>query len=375
MKIAMIGSRGIGSNYGGIERVLDELCPRLADLGHQIDVFSRPDVDFAGYPGVRAIATRSLKGKHFENLSRAVAALTRACGCYDIVHFHAVGPGILSSLTRVLNQRSVVTVHALDHQRDKWGTVARLCLRAAERAITAHADRVTVVSAPLQRYLTERYAFNAVAIPNGVPAKQKAPPGALLKVHGLQPRKYLLFASRLTPEKGCHDLIAAFNAVTDARGFRLVIAGGTASPAYIASLQAQADPVRTCFVGHLAGTELAEIFSNAYAFVLPSYLEGMSMALLEALAYKLPVLVSDIPENRAVMADCGCYFSPRNVTDLQHALERMIGSPTYAVELIGRMANLPSTDWETIAYRYDNVYRSVTKMPALSPNALLSVNA
>ncbi len=146
MRIAMIGSRGVGSNYGGIERVLDELCPRLADLGHQIHVYSKADTGFTGYNGVQSIATRSIGGKHLDNLTRAIFALKQAYGQYDVLHFHALGPGVLSLLTRLGGQRSVVTVHALDHKRDKWGTFARMCLVGAERTLIGSADRVTVVS-------------------------------------------------------------------------------------------------------------------------------------------------------------------------------------------------------------------------------------
>ena len=292
MRIAMIGSRGVGSNYGGIERVLDELCPRLADLGHQIHVYSKADTGFTGYNGVQSIATRSIGGKHLDNLTRAIFALKQAYGQYDVLHFHALGPGVLSLLTRLGGQRSVVTVHALDHKRDKWGTFARMCLVGAERTLIGSADRVTVVSESLRRYFAERYDATAEFIPNGIPNKQRVPPGTLLTAHDLVPGKYVLFASRLTPEKGCHDLIAAFNTL-DATllaqsGMKLVIAGGTAPENYLAELRAQADPERVCFVGHLGGDELAEVFSNAYAFVLPSYIEGMSMALLEAIAYALP---------------------------------------------------------------------------------------
>jgi glycosyltransferase involved in cell wall biosynthesis len=365
MRIAMIGSRGIGSNYGGIERMLDELCPRLADLGHKIDVYSRPNSEFAGYDGIRAIPTRSLGGKHLDNLSRSVFALARSFGRYDIVHFHAVGPGILSSITRLGGQRSVVTVHGLDHRRDKWGGFARLCLGLAERTLIASADHTSVVSDVLRRYFIERYGIRTSFIPNGIPAKQYVPGGELLAKHDLEPRQYILFASRLTPEKGCHDLIAAFNRLVQTakgdNGIKLVIAGGTGAPDYLEALHAQADPARVCFVGHLAGKDLAEIFSNAYAFVLPSYIEGMSMALLEAMAYRLPVVVSDIPENRAVVGDHGAYFVARDVDDLLRSLVQLTEAPAFAAEQASRLGAAEHPGWEAVALHYETLYRSVAR--------------
>jgi glycosyltransferase involved in cell wall biosynthesis len=358
----MIGSRGIGSNYGGIERVLDELCPRLAKLGHEIDVYSDCSVIFKDHGGVRAIRVPALGGKHFETISRSILSLWRAMGLYDVVHFHAIGPGVLSGATHLFGQRSLVTIHGLDQKRDKWGLAARSCLSLAERTLAANADQISVVSESLRRYFVERYDINAAYIPNGVPHKERTPAGPLLAEFGLAPRRYVLFASRLTPEKGCHDLIAAFNALdTD---MRLVIAGSTNDAAYLDSLRAAADPAKTVFVGHRSGQELDELFSNTYVFALPSYVEGMSMALLEALAFEIPVLVSDIPENRAVAANYGFYFEPRDMAGLGAMLRRLIAEPASVAAAADQLDALDRPDWDTVASRYDRLYRTPLRAPA-----------
>jgi glycosyltransferase involved in cell wall biosynthesis len=352
----MIGSRGVGSYYGGIERVLDELCPRLATLGHEIDVYSRVDVSFQDHGGVRAIRTPGIGGKHLENISRSVFSSWRAIGQYDLIHFHAIGPGILSAMTRLSGQKSLVTIHGLDQKRDKWGAAARFCLGLAARTLAANADEISVVSEGLRRYFLERYDKPVTFIPNGLPRKKLIPPGALLEAYGLDVGRYILFASRLTPEKGCHDLIAAFNLLDTP--IRLVIAGGSGNSDYIATLRAQADPAKVIFVGHHTGDALAELFSNAYMFVLPSYIEGMSMALLESLAFGIPALVSDIPENRAVVMDHGFYFPPQNVTDLRMALAKLIEEPHRVAEARRRLKTLRHPDWDSVARRYDKLYRA-----------------
>jgi glycosyltransferase involved in cell wall biosynthesis len=362
MRIAMIGSRGIGSNYGGIERVLDQLCPRLTGLGHEIDVYSQTNVSFQDCDGVRAIPIMAISGKHFETISRSALSLSHAMGRYDLIHFHAVGPGILTFLTKLIGQKSIVTIHGLDQKRDKWGAIARCCLSLAERTLVANADQVTVVSESLRRYFIERYDSAVAFIPNGMPQKQKVPLGAQLARCGLNSRRYFLFASRLTPEKGCHDLIDAFNKLdTD---MKLVIAGGSGTEEYIRALRAQADPTKVIFVGHRTATDLDELFSNAYAFVLPSYVEGMSMALLEALAFKIPVVVSDIPENRFVVNQCGFYFTPRDVTSLGSVLARLIAEPEHVAAARERLETLRLPNWDTVAQDYDCLYRVAIRSPA-----------
>ena len=113
MDIAMIGSRGLGSGYGGIEKVLDQVCPRLAQHGHRIDVYARTGIAISG-DGLQNIPVPSFGGKHLENITRSTFATLRALGHYDIVHFHAIGPGVLSGLTALAGQHSVVTIHGLD---------------------------------------------------------------------------------------------------------------------------------------------------------------------------------------------------------------------------------------------------------------------
>jgi glycosyltransferase involved in cell wall biosynthesis len=268
-----------------------------------------------------------------------------------------MGPGILSTATRLFRQRSLVTIHGLDHQRAKWGRVAKSCLSLAERTLVANADGISVVSEPLRRYFDQVYGTATAFVPNGLNRGARIPPGTLLSELGLQAGRYLLFASRLTPEKGCHDLIAAFNALST--DMRLVVAGASGIPEYLAALRAAADPARVCFVGHRTGDELAELFCSAYAFVLPSHLEGMSMALLEAVSFGVPGLVSDIEENRAVLGEEGFFFPPRNVPALRAALMDLIAAPEKLAAVAQRLANLNQPDWAEIAARYDSLYRAV----------------
>lgn len=357
MRIAMVGSRGIGSNYGGIERVLDELCPRLTEHGHEIDVFSAMSVPKLDIAGLRSIPTRSLGGKHLENISRSLLSTIQSLWRYDLVHFHATGPGILSLLTRFSGQKSVVTIHALDQHREKWGTCAKLLLRGAERSVTTFADGISVVSEPLRRYLRERYDREAWHIPNGMPRKTRTPAGNFLSKHGLIAGKYILFAGRLTPEKGCDDLISAFKQIKS--DFKLAIAGGTGPADYASYLRQIADSDQIVFLGHIADQDLAETFSNAYLFVLPSYVEGMSMALLEAIAYRLPVLVSDIAENKAVVEKCGFQFPLGNIVDLQRRLETLLSSPSLISASRESMSMSPLPDWSEVAEKYDHFYRFV----------------
>jgi glycosyltransferase involved in cell wall biosynthesis len=367
MRIAMIGTRGVGSNYGGIERCLDELCPRLVAMGHQVDVYSEALTQGPLPEGLRSISLPSVGGKHFANLSCSALATLRAVGHYDVIHFHATGPGILSFIARLTGQPSVATIHALDQQREKWGVLARHALSLAEKTVMLFANEVTVVSETLRRYMRERYDKLAYCVPNGLATKAAEPAGALLERHGLEPRGYLFFASRLTPEKGCHDLIKAFNRTRSP--LKLAIAGAPGSAQeYYEQLQSLADPSRTVFLGLLQGDELAQAFSNAHTFVLPSYIEGMSIALLEAIAYRLPLIVSDIPENFAVVGEVPGLFPVGDLDALAEAIEACTEQPADAPVRTANGNRVPS--WDTVASHYDAIYGSVAATARSQPRAV-----
>ena len=80
-------------------------------------------------------------------------------------------------------------------------------------------------------------------------------------------------------------------------------------------------------IGAKSGEVLAELYSNARLFIQPSESEGLSIALLEAMSYGCPVLVSDIAENKEVLPSVGYTFKNGDSKDLAHHLLLILKSP------------------------------------------------
>ncbi len=113
----------------------------------------------------------------------------------------------------------------------------------------------------------------------------------------LESDSYVLFLGRLVPEKHVHTLIRAYRQVPGSTP--LVIAGpGSHSPEYVEELTRLAgEDDRVRMLGPRYGEEKAWLLHNAAAFVQPSSIEGLPIALLEALAAGCYPIVSSIPEN------------------------------------------------------------------------------
>jgi glycosyltransferase involved in cell wall biosynthesis len=107
-----------------------------------------------------------------------------------------------------------------------------------------------------------------------------------------------VYVGRLSPEKGLADLIAAWQLVSlEVPGARLAIVGSGPQESELRKLSLNQPSI--VWVG--ATPEPHHYLRAAELFVLPSYVEGMSIALLEAMAAAIPVVATDIPGNRAAI--------------------------------------------------------------------------
>lgn len=195
-------------------------------------------------------------------------------------------------------------------------------------------------------------------IPNGISIPEGEDRGILEEL-GLSGGDYLLFAGRLVPEKGAHYLVRSWRDM--GKPMRLVIAGDASfSDEYVERLRSEAgDDV--IFPGYVYGERLAALFRNAALFVLPSDLEGLPIVLLEALAYGVPILASDISPNKEVLGDNGEYFAAGDVASLsaslETCLERLPGLRERADLLRGQA--LAEYDWDKVARKTADLYEEL----------------
>ena len=380
LTVAMVGQRGVPATFGGIEHHVEEIGARLAERGHRVVAFNRPRyADAVGsHRGIELVRVRTIHSKHLDAIVHSslstVAAMRRRV---DVVHFHALGPGIPAVLPRFLSRAQVVlTVHGLDGERQKWGAVARTTLRAGEWLSARVPDATIVVSNDLRRHYLERHGRPTWFVPNGVDTPRPAEPAGALERLGVRPGGYLLFVGRLVPEKAPDMLVRAFGEVdTD---LRLVIAGGSSftDGFEVALAAAAATDRRIVMAGYVFGRELDELYANAAAFVLPSTLEGMPLTLLEAASHGAPVVASDIPPNVEILGASGPgrrLFEAGSQASLASALRAVLANPD--PERAGaralRTRILERYSWDDAALATESVYEAILNGER-APASLLS---
>ena len=345
MKVAMIGHKVVPSRRGGIENVLTTLCPMLVEMGLDVTCYNRSsdkvENEYVGtvsnnmYKGVKIKNAWTLNVRGFAAMIASFTAAISASFCdYDVIHFHAEGPCAALWIPKLFGKKCVATVHGLDWQREKWGKgFASKYIKFGEKVLAKYADEVIVLSQAAYDYFKETYNRETTIIHNGISRPEKKDAELITEKYGLKKDEYISVVSRLTAEKGIHYLIDAYSKITTDK--KLVIAGDTSdTDDYVRMLKqkAQGNP-DIIFTGFISGDILNEIYSNSYINVLPSDLEGMSLCLLESLAYKNVLLCSDIPENTSVAEDKAVYFKKGNVDDLAKKLKQLCDDATLVESL------------------------------------------
>jgi glycosyltransferase involved in cell wall biosynthesis len=141
-------------------------------------------------------------------------------------------------------------------------------------------------------------------------------------------------------------------------GIKLVMAGASSyCDDYSRQLRTHASE-RIKMLDWVSGEALDELLTNAMVFVLPSDLEGLSLALLDAMGAGLCVLASDVAENREAVDDAGFTFRRGDVADLADRLRFLIANPAVR-EAAGRAAKRRIREhyqWTKIAAEIERVY-------------------
>ena len=324
LRIAFIGGRGVIGKYSGIEGYYEEVGRRLAAAGHEVTVYCRTHFTprQSQHNGMQLVHLPTIRSKHFETVLHTLLStlhvMFRPC---DIVHYHALGPALFSCLPRLVGKKTAVTVQGLDWQRKKWGRLASAVLRLGEKSAIRLPNATMVVSRTLESYFRDRYGTQARCVANGAALRERSQ-AAKIYEWGFEPGNYILFLGRFSPEKNCHLLIQAYERIDTE--VKLVLAGGSnCSDAYSQELRRHASD-RIRLLDYVSGDAFEELLTNAMLFVLPSDLEGLSLALLEAMGAGLCVLVSDIPENCELVDGVGFTFKRGDVFDLERMLRLLI---------------------------------------------------
>jgi glycosyltransferase involved in cell wall biosynthesis len=333
LRVFVLGLRGFPGVEGGVEAHALNLYPRLSELGCDVEVAVRsPYVPKDSPRSWRGVRFRRIWAPRVQGHEAAVhsllAVLLAGVRRPDIVHVHAIGSAMWVPLARLLGLKVVVTHHSMNYEHEKWGRAARYLLRFGEFAGMRYSNGRIAIARPIAELMPQRHGVAVRFIPNGVELPRLDGAHDALRPFGLERGRYLVCVGRLTPEKRQLDLIQAF-AKAGLKGWKLALVGanGTDDAYAAAVVEAAANTPGVVCTGFQTGDALRQLYAHAGGFVLPSGHEGLSIALLEALSFGLPVVVTDIPGNRAIGLGAESYVPVGDVAAMAERLAELGSRP------------------------------------------------
>ena len=358
IKIAVIGTRGFPGIQGGVEKHCEHIYPHMKDV--EVVLYRRKpyltEASDASFDGISYVDLPSTRIKGFEAVWHSFLCV---CHCIlhrpDVVHIHNIGPAMFAPLLRLCGLKVVLTYHSPNYEHKKWGLFARTLLKMSERLALRFSNHIIFVNKFQREKFPESVLAKSSYIPNGIPSATRSHHTNFLEAHGILPGEYLLGVGRLTPEKGFEYLVEAVQQISEIK--HVVIAGASDhNSSYLQFLQSLDVNKKVVFTGFTSGEDLRQLYSHARLYVLSSVNEGFPLVLLEAMAYGLPLAVSDIPATHLVQLPAEAYFQKANADALAKCVAREWNkkhdTTTY---------DLSEFDWNAITRKTQSVILSVAK--------------
>jgi glycosyltransferase involved in cell wall biosynthesis len=322
MRIAAFGFRSMPSTKGaaGADKFAIELFPRLVARGHSVVAYNRryPQifVDVNEYKGVQIKTIKTTPKKGFDTLWHSFK-----CTCdiifnntADIVHIQNGGNSIWALPLRMFGKKVFISQDGVDWKRDKWPWYGKLYLRLSA-FLTAHLPNEVIFDNVIAKKIFEdKFGKKYKFIPFGSEVEAAEENLDVLINNGLQKGGYYLFVGRFIPDKGLHYLIPAFKNSNSNK--KLIMVGGSPNPSpYEKQLHDMADD-NIVFPGYIYGNDVNTLISNAYCYIQPSDVEGLSPIVLTVMGLNVPMIVSNIEENEYAVLDTVRKFKKGNIKSL-----------------------------------------------------------
>jgi glycosyltransferase involved in cell wall biosynthesis len=360
-RVAIIGTRGYPSFYGGFETAVRNIAPALADAGWDVVVYSRTDLaDGAGVrdPRVTSRVTRGLESKALSTLSYGLTSTVDATlrGC-DVALVMNVANGFWLPLLRLRGIPVAINVDGIEWERAKWGTVARSIFRFGARLSSIFANTLIVDARAIGAFWRERFNRSSTFIPYGAVERDLGDPPL-----GLTSRGYILLVARFVPENTVSEF---FKAVEELAPDHDVVMVGSAG--YGGELDEVAQRLadrheRVRWLGHVADDELLHgLWQHAGAYFHGHSVGGTNPALVQAMMLGAPVVARDTIYNREVLGPEHELLVEPEPAAIAAALRRLMGD----IELqrrVGGAARVRARSeytWAGVAASYEEVLRGL----------------
>jgi len=305
MKLAILGSRGFPSTYGGYETLVRHLSRGLVQDGHEVTVYCR--TRFHGQrewivEGVRCIWTPGRDTSSASTLSFGFTShLHAAARGFDAALVLNVANGYYLPLLAKRGIPTVLNTDGVEWERGKWGPVARAVFYRGAQLSARYADVLVSDSRAIGDIWQEEFEVRPRFIPYGA-SLDVGESDARVRALGFRSRTYALAVARLIPENNVALTLDALE-LTSQHHPAIVVGSANYTSPLETRLRNLDHEGRLRWLGHVSDQELlAQLWANCGVYVHGHSVGGTNPALLQALGAGAPTLALDTPFNREVIA-------------------------------------------------------------------------
>lgn len=293
-----------------------------------------------------------------------------------LIHVSDTGyAGLAAVLSgRLLHIPVIVSSHGIRHKTLETklrGTIARALFRfeyGLDIFTINHADILIALNSTIKNYFQKLVKTKIEIISGSI----KLSNFGFSEINRKQVRselglndetKIIGYVGRLAPEKNLFSLISAFVGTPKENLLKLVLVGtGHLEKELRLYVKEKNIEDKVIFLGRR--NDIGRILSCFDIFILPSYVEGVSRALLEAMASSCAIICSDIPGNRELIKHNqeGLLVNPHNIEEIQHTIQLLVSNNSLRLQL-GRNAKNSSRqyDEDSIFFKILQLYETYQK--------------
>ncbi len=368
--VAIIGTRGYPSYYGGFETAVRKIAPDLADMGWDVTVYGRRGATKPDDPTLdRRIERRVTWGAETQKLSTLshglTAALDAAARKPDVALIMNCANGYFLPIFRARGIPTVVNVDGLEWERDKWSPLAKKVYRRAAVCTAKWADGLVFDARRIAQYWKETFGADGTFIPYGgdIAADLPVP-------DGVARREYVLLVTRFVPENTVMQFFEAVPVI--AERYPVVIVGSSGYGGELDDTARRlADHPSVTWLGHVHDEQLLlALWQHAGLYFHGHSVGGTNPALVQAMAAGAPILARDTDYNREVLGPAGEFVSddPELIAKtVLHLMDNRAAREQESRAGVQRAAQHYA--WAQVSRSYDGAMRAVMEAHGATAHA------
>ena len=337
MKILLISPTLKG--IGGTAQHARDLITFLKAHGHQVDVISSentPIIPFKKLKNPSFLISSFLKTKFMKN--------------YDIVH--ALHP-IAALAMKNISAKKILTIHAVYSEQIELlhGELSSKLSSRYEKNALEWTDAITAGSKDAYEYYS-KLDSNVFYIPNAIDINS-LPAGFDSRYE-----KQIIFAGRLSKEKGILTILEIIKELPS--DIHLLIIGS--GPEENTVVESTKNKENVHFLGYQPKEKTIPLIRGSTALIQPSFAEGISATLLEAMACKTPIIATNIGGNKELLGNnnAGMLIEPGDSKVLLKKIVELVNDKNLQEKIsTSAYTEVQKYDWSNIGQRYVDLYEKV----------------